>query len=83
MGEFLRQIYREGFCPKAKYALINNCQYSSSRGAFNNYVDKKRWVGGQYKFHARSCEQSLGISKNVHNCSLEGGGLAEGEGGGL
>ena len=29
VGEFLRQIYREGFCPKAKYALINNCQYSS------------------------------------------------------
>ena len=29
-------------------------------GAFINYVDKKRWVGGQYKVTAWSCEQRLG-----------------------
>ena len=40
-----------------------------SMGSFNNYVDKKRWLGGQKKVHAWSHEKY----ENVSDCPLEGG----------
>ena len=38
-----------------------------SMGSFNNYVDKKRWLGGQKKVHAWSREQMLSSIENVYN----------------
>ena len=34
-------------------------------------LTKKRWVGGQQKVHAWSCEQRIGIMENVHNCPCD------------
>ena len=42
--------------------------WSRRKGTFNNYVDKKRWVGGQQSVHAWSREQKVGImSTFVHS----------------
>ena len=39
--------------------------WSRKKGTFNNYVDKKRWVGGQQSVHAWSREQNVGIMATI------------------
>ena len=45
------------------------------KGAFNNYVDKKRWTGAQQNMHIASCDKGQIVSKMsilVHSRSVGG-----------